>query len=315
MRVLVLGVMLTMGMGSTAWAVPPQINAQGVLKDAGGVPLEDGALEVTFRLYDDQAKTTLLWSELQTIDLFGGVFNTLLPEDPINADLSPAAKAVIAAGGELWLTIEPDGQAETDPVPLVSVPYAWTAGSALIASDLACSGCIDASDIAGGALAATVLDYDDTNAGLGASTVQGAIDMLAALVDDLALQVARPTTVGTTGGNLTIGNVAYQWPATAGTNGQVLTYNASGGLSWQSPSTGGAVHYVVGTNSEGWCFGFQVDPCPSGWTQTQTGSWCVGSTGDAYCTPGPCTQGTTSLISGSACNGTGLHSACRVCVK
>jgi hypothetical protein len=39
--------------------------------------------------------------------------------------------------------------------------------------------------------------------------------------------------------NAAAGTYALTWPSTAGTNGQVLTTNGSGSLSWSTPSGGG----------------------------------------------------------------------------
>ena len=71
--------------------VPLQINYQGMLTDADGLPVEDGSYAMTFAIYDVASGGTALWSEMQTVPVVGGVYNVVLGQpgneiDPADMD-------------------------------------------------------------------------------------------------------------------------------------------------------------------------------------------------------------------------------------
>ena len=112
---------LTVAVGVGTAAVPQTMSYQGVLRDAGGVPVPDGDYELTFRLYDAESAGTLLWTETQTLAVSGGIFNAVLG---FNTALDLGFEA------QYWLGVSVEYEAEMSPrTTLTSAPYARRAGS------------------------------------------------------------------------------------------------------------------------------------------------------------------------------------------
>ena len=60
-----------------------QINFQGELADASGIPVDDDIYAVTFAIYDTLLGGTPLWSEASVpVTVVNGIFNARLPHDP-----------------------------------------------------------------------------------------------------------------------------------------------------------------------------------------------------------------------------------------
>lgn len=55
-----------------------KISLQGFLKDANGKAVADGSQSITFKLYTQEAGGTAEWTEVQTLNVFGGVYSTHL---------------------------------------------------------------------------------------------------------------------------------------------------------------------------------------------------------------------------------------------
>ena len=104
--------------------VPNMISYQGRLTDDAGSPVADGGHSIAFGIYDMVADGSLLWSDTIDVITSGGLFEVLLGgEKP----LSPS----IFDGSIRYLGITVIGGTELSPrTPIVSVPYAMTAGSA-----------------------------------------------------------------------------------------------------------------------------------------------------------------------------------------
>ncbi len=159
-RYVSLGAALLALTASTASAAPPQINAQGVLKNAEG-DLMQGDLTLTFRIYAESEGGEPLWEEAQVVVAADGVFDTLLPADAV---ASPFPANLFSDGQTRWLAVQPLGQEELARHPLVSVPFALQADSAktatnalladeaLVAQDVTCVGCITAAHLEEGAI-------------------------------------------------------------------------------------------------------------------------------------------------------------------
>ena len=47
---------------------------QGELRDAGGLPVEDGSYAMVFTIYDDPTAGAVLWTESQAVTVTGGLF-------------------------------------------------------------------------------------------------------------------------------------------------------------------------------------------------------------------------------------------------
>ncbi len=113
---------------TTPPAFPPLINYQGMLTDAGGIPI-DGARNLTFKIYDDTTGSgTLQWSETQNgVDVDNGLFNVTLGK---------STALNLAFDKSYWLEVEVGGEV-MPRIRLTSVGYAYrsmVADSALTAA-------------------------------------------------------------------------------------------------------------------------------------------------------------------------------------
>jgi hypothetical protein len=114
-------VVLAPRMMGTSWAlsssrvsVPPAVTIPypGRLLDETGVPVADGSYQLSFALYEAEAGSEPLWSEVQREVLVkDGAFVTSL------GNVNPISPAVLEAG-ERWLAVAVRGPAETDFTPL-----------------------------------------------------------------------------------------------------------------------------------------------------------------------------------------------------
>jgi hypothetical protein len=117
-----------------AWgAVPGQINFQGLLLDSGGQPV-NGAVSLSFTLYDAETHGTALWTESHTgVQVLDGVYDVAL------GSLTPIAAEVLAAGS-VWVEVMVGGEKLTPRKQVLAVPYALraeTAETALSADSVA----------------------------------------------------------------------------------------------------------------------------------------------------------------------------------
>ena len=108
----------------TAWSdIPPYIGYQGVLRDSGGEVVADGSYDVTFSIYEAVTGGTAIWSELQSVDVEGGIMNVSIG---VNEDLT-----AIPFDVPYWLGLAIEGEAELVPrTELLTAPYAGHAGYA-----------------------------------------------------------------------------------------------------------------------------------------------------------------------------------------
>jgi hypothetical protein len=110
---------------ASAADVPRTMSYQGVLRDAAGDPVPDGAYSITFALYSLPAGGTALWTETQSVSVEGGVMSAVL------GSVTPLALAFDAS---YWLGVSIDGNPELSPrVELTSAPYARRAEFADVA--------------------------------------------------------------------------------------------------------------------------------------------------------------------------------------
>lgn len=117
----ILGVMLLLA--SSARAFPRLVNYQGVLSDASGVPLVDGAYSVVFRIFNAPTSGAPLWEETQNVTTQGGLFNVLL------GSLVEVPDSAFA--NDSWLSTSVEGDPELTPrTQIVSVGYAFRANNA-----------------------------------------------------------------------------------------------------------------------------------------------------------------------------------------
>ena len=109
-------------------AVPARISYQGVIEDIDG-PVTD-SLAMTFRLYDTEAGTTLLWEEEQSVVVDQGIYNVILGTGTLNPSYGTLEEAILTSDA-LWLEvyIEGDVDAMSPRQPITSVGFAMRAGT------------------------------------------------------------------------------------------------------------------------------------------------------------------------------------------
>jgi hypothetical protein len=122
-----LGVLaIVAGLPATGFGeVPHQINYQGFLTDASGNPL-NGDYQIAFAIYNVLSGGEALWSEVQTVSLERGIYNTKVPHNPLTNPL-PAG----LYDGQSWLGVTVESDAEMEPrQQFLSVAYALVAAEA-----------------------------------------------------------------------------------------------------------------------------------------------------------------------------------------
>jgi hypothetical protein len=105
-------------------SVPHQLNYQGYLVDATDSVAVTATLQMTFRLFDSQAKGAELWSETHpAVEVSSGLFQVLLGSvTPFPGDLFD--------GSPMWLQTEVGAEILSPRKPLVSVAYGMRAQEA-----------------------------------------------------------------------------------------------------------------------------------------------------------------------------------------
>ena len=122
LRLSVVVLILTV-IGTTAAfaAVPKTISYQGLLKDDAGGLVPDGWYLMTFRLYDISEGGTPLWTQVDSLHVVDGIFNTILGSAALN----------LAFDRTYWLSIEVEAGGELSPrIELAASPYAFRAAVA-----------------------------------------------------------------------------------------------------------------------------------------------------------------------------------------
>jgi hypothetical protein len=94
----------------------PMLDAQGVLKDADGFPVEDGPQEMTFRLYPDAVSNQALWSETVTLEVSGGAYQHYL------GSLTPIDQRIFE--NTVYLGVSVEGVELTPRSTFTVTPYA-----------------------------------------------------------------------------------------------------------------------------------------------------------------------------------------------
>ncbi len=128
----VLGAVLLAAPGvSLAQSVPDGVAFAGRVADADG-PV-DGAVSLTFRIFDQPSNGTLAWEETydDTVAEQGLVYVTL------GVTAGNELDGTVFDGGAKFLEIEVDGDLMSPRLPILSVPYATRAGTAATADSVA----------------------------------------------------------------------------------------------------------------------------------------------------------------------------------
>jgi hypothetical protein len=184
-------VVVTAGFGE----VPRKINYQGRITDGDtGEPLP-GSHSVAFRIYDQEAEGSALWTEAQvlTADSEGVVSAILGSTDPID----------IAFDGEMWLEVEVDSEILAPRRGLVSVPFALNSANSEQAGNADSLGGVAASwfaqdghslDAADGDPVDAVYVYNDGKVGLGTKGPTGNLHIYDDIDGTVRLTIENPNT-------------------------------------------------------------------------------------------------------------------------
>jgi len=101
---------------------PHLVSFQGRLTDAARIPVTDSTYSVTFSIYSGPAGGPAIWSEIQNVSTWGGLFNVLL------GSVTPLDPATVSGDSSRYLGIQIGGDPEISPrTRLASVPFAFSA--------------------------------------------------------------------------------------------------------------------------------------------------------------------------------------------
>jgi hypothetical protein len=128
----ILSLVLLVLLSSTAIAkVPDSISYQGYL-ELGGIPVTDPGATLTFRLHDDAAGGSVLWTETQAgVNISEGVFSVILG--------GSTSLGGVAFDSQRWLSVAVGGASAIPMSPrlaLTSVPYAMSSSEVAGASNV-----------------------------------------------------------------------------------------------------------------------------------------------------------------------------------
>ena len=116
---LLAAVMLTALAAPAGAGVPRLLSYQGVLTDNLGAAVADGTYQLTFNIYDVASGGSTLWTEVQNVDVTGGVFTAML---------GSVTTLSIPFDVEYYLGITVESDPELAPrVQLCGAPYALSA--------------------------------------------------------------------------------------------------------------------------------------------------------------------------------------------
>jgi subtilisin-like proprotein convertase family protein len=129
----------TAAFAGPALATPTTMAVQGAIVASGGGPATDGSYVASFALFGTQFGGKPVWSEGPLVlAVKGGMFQVVLGQK------SPLDAKLFAGLAQGWLEVKIEPDPELPRVQLHGVPYAHRAA---LADDLACSGCVGATDL------------------------------------------------------------------------------------------------------------------------------------------------------------------------
>lgn len=187
----------------TALAVPSQFTVQGYLTDTQGAPA-NGTYDVMIGLYADQTGGTAEWDESLSVVVTDGFFDAVLGATPVN----PLMTEDFIDNPGLWLGVSvlagpgvaAGGEPELPRSPLSSVGYAFaathaiSADSAMSASDLDCTSCIEITALDFDPVTQAELDAALSTGGSATADAQAAADNAQTTADDAATAAADAAT-------------------------------------------------------------------------------------------------------------------------
>jgi len=99
--------------------IPKTLSYQGMLANAAGTPVPDGAYSITFKLYEVASGGSALWNETQSVTVLKGVFSVVL------GTITPLTLAFDKA---YWIGTTVGAEAELVPrIALTTSPYSFNA--------------------------------------------------------------------------------------------------------------------------------------------------------------------------------------------
>ena len=188
---LILMLFAVMSLGACASKLVPLFSHQGRLLDADGNPVADGTYDFTYRIFQVASGGTAVHTEVKSVTVEGGLFNT-------SVGLSPAIDPTIFAQ-PTWLEISVEGEVLGPRQRLQGSPFAFSLVSGSVVQggqplDRDFGGQVDT----GAAL--TVLNNDSSaTGGHGLLAINRAIPVTLAEKDKVAALQARAVGTGAVG--------------------------------------------------------------------------------------------------------------------
>ena len=108
--------------GSADGAIPQQINYQGYLTSAAGVPV-NGTVQMVFRIYNVESGGAALWNEAHSVTVNHGVYNVILGASSVASPIPSTFLSTRLLSGR-GVGTDPE---MTPRIPLTSVGYAFRA--------------------------------------------------------------------------------------------------------------------------------------------------------------------------------------------
>lgn len=147
--------------------VPRTISFQGILTDANGVFVADGAHALRLAIYDTQTGGTALHVETQNVTVVKGVFNAII-------GASGGISTSLSFDRAYFLGVSVDGGAELEPrTPLTAAPYAIRAELAALADSAANAARAAVADVANGVSSTASGVVTSLNGRTGAVSIAG----------------------------------------------------------------------------------------------------------------------------------------------
>ena len=143
---------VTLTAATAAWAtVPEQIQLEGAMMSSGGGPVADGAYDITVSLFPTNKGGAALWTEgPASLKVTSGRLVTPL-------GVKKAIKsALFAKVKEVWVEVQVGKEPPLPRVRMRSSLFAIRAGTA---EAISCTGCLNASHLGAGAVAATKVGF------------------------------------------------------------------------------------------------------------------------------------------------------------
>lgn len=236
--------------------VPALISYQGLLADAGGVPVADGSYSVTFTIYDAASGGNTQWTGTQNIMTSNGRFDVLL------GSLNPIVDTVFN-GTTRYLGLTVGGDPEMSPrIALVSVPFTFHSAKAdssqtskradfADSADAITDGAVDFADIGiNGALSGQVMKFDgiewtaasDNTGGAGVWVDDGTVVRLDTNTDSVGIGTSTPSEKLEVSGNVLIAGKATIGSGHTNSGLNSFVAGASNTVSGDSATIGGGAN-------------------------------------------------------------------------